>query len=452
MTIRHEATDLLVQIPDLPRPWEIVALGECLQLISNGTTAVQEREPPGHPVSRIQTLTDSGIDRLRVHYIRELTEQARQTYQLRLGDLLLSHINSEPQLGRTAVYEGYPPGLIHGMNLLRLRVDSRLLDPHFLHYLLMWYRMCGVFVRLAGRAVGQSSVNQGKLKTMKIVRPPLPEQQAIAHVLRTVQRARETAEQVISAARELKRSLMHYLFTYGPVQTGSAQRVSLIDSKCGYIPMHWLVSNLESIAVGGKQGVQGGPFGSRLTTRDYTSTGVPIIRGNNLSGSGTFQARGFAFVSHAKATDLSRHQATAGDLVVTQRGTLGQVGIIPIDGPYDRYIVSQSQMKATIDPDRAVTRYVYYFMQTRQALRQIGDHTVKSGVPHINLSTFRSFLVPLPPIGEQQRVADALEAADQKIIAEEQRRDALDLLFKSLLHDLMSARLLVPAHLIERVA
>jgi type I restriction enzyme S subunit len=82
--------------------------------------------------------------------------------------------------------------------------------------------------------------------------------------------------------------------------------------------------------------LNGGPFGSKLVQKDYVDSGVPVIRGTNLSGDCRFDGSEFVFVTEEKANDLLPNNAHPGDLIFTQRGTLGQVGIIPENSPYSR--------------------------------------------------------------------------------------------------------------------
>lgn len=159
----------------------------------------------------------------------------------------------------------------------------------------------------------------------------------------------------------------------------------------------------------------GGPFGSSLVSDDYTPTGVPVIRGANL-GHGRFLSGDYAYVSPAKARELARNQASPGDLVFTQRGTLGQVAVVPERGP-ESYVVSQSQMRLTVDPHRADALYIYYACNSAMFLRQITDHAISTGVPHINLGILGSLTVPNPPLPEQRAIAEVLGALDDKIAA-----------------------------------
>lgn len=109
----------------------------------------------------------------------------------------------------------------------------------------------------------------------------------------------------------------------------------------------WIRCRVGDIAATVRNALVGGPFGSNLVSKDYEGAGVPVIRGQNM-GLGRWIDGDFAYVSEEKAQQLAANLARPGDIVFTQRGTLGQVAIVP-SGPHDRYVISQSQMKLTVD-------------------------------------------------------------------------------------------------------
>src|SRR5262249_37974882 len=97
------------------------------------------------------------------------------------------------------------------------------------------------------------------------------------------------------------------------------------------LPDSWRVVTAADIASPGKYSCVGGPFGSSLTRKDYVdSPGIPVSRGNNLTlGERLYHDDDFVFVSKEKGEDLTQNMAFPGDIVFTQRGTIGQVAWIP---------------------------------------------------------------------------------------------------------------------------
>ncbi len=175
--------------------------------------------------------------------------------------------------------------------------------------------------------------------------------------------------------------------------------------------MTWPLVPLGELGADVPNACVGGPFGSELTTRDYVDAGVPVIRGTNLGEEG-FVDDGFVLVSAAKAEALRQNQAHPGDVVFTQRGTIGQVALIPHSARYPRYVISQSQMKLTPDLRRVEPRYLVHYFRSPRALAHLQSNTLATGVPHINLTILRRMPVPLPTLAEQRRIADVLDRAD----------------------------------------
>lgn len=170
---------------------------------------------------------------------------------------------------------------------------------------------------------------------------------------------------------------------------------------------------LQDVAAKVPNAIVGGPFGSNLVSADYTERGVPVIRGQNM-GMGRWVNGDFVFVSEEKAKRLSQNIARPGDLIFTQRGTLGQVAIVP-DSGYERYVISQSQMKITVDPSKADVRFLLYLFSTPHQRRYIYDNSIQTGVPHTNLSILKKTPIILPPLAMQIEIAEILSSLDDKI-------------------------------------
>jgi type I restriction enzyme S subunit len=85
-------------------------------------------------------------------------------------------------------------------------------------------------------------------------------------------------------------------------------------------PVGWHKTTLGEIARQDDYGLVDGPFGSNLPASDYTATGIPVIRGSNLTlGEAKFRDQQFAFVSRETANRLTRSICRPDDVIFTKR-------------------------------------------------------------------------------------------------------------------------------------
>ena len=180
------------------------------------------------------------------------------------------------------------------------------------------------------------------------------------------------------------------------------------------IPEDWESSSVRAIASSTRNAIVGGPFGSDLVSKDYVAHGVPVIRGQNISGQ--WVSGSFVFVTPMKAKSLEANLAYPGDIIFTQRGTLGQVSLVP-GKPFSVYLVSQSQMKLSVDRKVADPLFLFYFFTSYEQQKSIQGRTIQTGVPHINLGILCEIPVRLPPLAEQHAIAEALSDVDDLLRA-----------------------------------
>jgi len=191
----------------------------------------------------------------------------------------------------------------------------------------------------------------------------------------------------------------------------------------------WREVKIVDIAASCRNALVGGPFGSNLISRDYVDRGIPVIRGQNMGG--RWIEGDFAFVRLAKAESLSANLARPYDIIFTQRGTLGQVSLVP-QGQFQKYLLSQSQMKLTVDREKADPLFLYYLFRTPQQQEYIRQHAIQTGVPHTNLGILRDTPLPLPPLSEQHAIAQILGTLDDKIELNRRMSETLETMARAL--------------------
>lgn len=114
---------------------------------------------------------------------------------------------------------------------------------------------------------------------------------------------------------------------------------------------------------------------------------------------------------------MNKCNAHRGDIIVTHRGTLGQIVYVPSDSKYDRYVISQSQFRFRCKPDLVDVQYLVYYFHTREGQYKILANASQVGVPALAraTSTFRLIDIKLPSLADQHRIASILSSLDRKI-------------------------------------
>ena len=160
-----------------------------------------------------------------------------------------------------------------------------------------------------------------------------------------------------------------------------------------------------------------GPFGSNIKADCFVDSGVPVFNGSNLVGFET-NDNTLRFVTQEKAKSLGNALASRGDVVVTHRGTLGQIAMIPYDSRYPHYVISQSQFRVRCN-NKVLPKFLVYYFHTREGQWRLLSNKTQTGVPALGrpTSTFRKLSMPLPAIETQAKIVQVLDAMQEKIEA-----------------------------------
>ena len=362
----------------------------------------------GLPITRIETIADGTINPAKVGFA-DLEESDCANWLLQDGDILISHINSTKHLGKCAIYEGDPPALIHGMNLLALRVDPDVAASRYVYWMLSSTGFRRKLPRITKDSVNQSSFNISSFRKLHIPLPPLDAQKRIAGILDAADAVRAKRREALTQLDTLLQST--FLDIFGDPVTN---------------PMGWPPTSLSAIS----KELRDGPFGSNLKSSHYVESGVRVIRLQNI-GVGEIRNDDLAFISEEHFASLPRNHCQPGDVII---GTMGDPNlracIVPLALAHALNKADCILMR--VDMTKVDAIYVCWLLNNpctvSMALRLVRGQTRG----RISLGRLKELQIPLPPIDLQLRFAAIVKSVENQKARQRAHLAELDTLFASL--------------------
>ncbi|MBC8264382.1 MAG: restriction endonuclease subunit S [Anaerolineales bacterium] len=410
------------EIGPIPVDWEVVPLQEAATFTRKprGLNLADHEAIPFIPMA----LVPDNSTLIEQYELRPGDSIRSGTYCER-GNILLAKITPSFENGKQGIVGDLPLDFAYATTeVYPIQARPGCLDQMFLFHFL---RLPNVRADIAGKmegSTGRQRVPRAVIENYPIPLPPLPEQRRIAHVLSAIQRAIAAQDDLIAAAREVKRSLMQRLFTYGPGPEPAPTK----ETEIGEIPEHWEVVRLGEVADKPQYGY--------TASASQHPVGPKFLRITDIqNGRVSWLSVPFCEIDER---GLTKYRLEPGDLLFARIGATTGKTYLVTECPSS--IFASYLIRVRVKSERLLPGYAHYFTNTETYWRQIDaakGGRLKKGV---NIPVLSSLLLPLPPLCEQHEISHSLSALDRKIETEEQRKAALQELFKSMLHQLMTGQ------------
>jgi type I restriction enzyme, S subunit len=307
--------------------------------------------------------------------------------------------------------------------------DKRVI-PEYLFYALIFRRNALLKERYGG---AQPNISQTVLRAFQLPIPPLSEQYSIAHILTTIRQAIEATERVIEATRQLKKSMMKHLFTYGPVPVDQVDQVLLKETEIGLVPDHWQVKRLGEVFH-----IQLGKMLSQASRKGKSPH--KYLRNANVQW-GHININDLMEMDFTP-TEMDKFRLRENDILICEGGEIGRTAI------WKNQISDCFYQKAIhrLRPinQNALPKFLLYYMMLIFLVKHVPIvEGASSTIAHLPVEKLKVIPFAFPTVHEQKMIADMLDCIESKIEIEENKKKTLESLFKSLLKSLMTGTLRV---------
>lgn len=402
--------------------WPLRPLGDLFEFSAGKTMSVTARS--GDDKTPFLRTSNVFWDEIDLTTVDEMAIPAHELQEklLRTGDLLVCEGG---EIGRAAIWNGETEVMSFQNHLHRLRPRADDVDPRFYVYFLQsGFTQLGIFEG-AGNKTTIPNLSRNRLAALRVPHPGIDEQRNVVHVLARVREATGVHDRSTTAAQALKRAAMRALFTRG--LRGEAQK----ETEIGSAPESWEIRQL-------------GELCAPTDTIDLAHEGDRMIEYVDVSSVSRESLTIAATTPYRlkEAPGRARKRIQSGDvLFATVRPTLLRVAYVP--AALDNHVCSTAFCVLRGRAEMQADRFLLYIVQRQEFVGQLARVETGASYPAVTDRQVKEAWVPVPPLEEQREIVAILDAIDRKIDLHRRKRGVLDLLFKSLLHKLMTGEVRV---------
>ena len=398
----------------LPYGWEWCNLEDIVCELKYGTSE-KSLSVGKIAVLRMGNITNVGtIDYSNLVY--SSNNEDIKLYSLEKDDLLFNRTNSSEWVGKTAIYKKEQPAIYAGY-LIRIR--PILIFSDYLNTVMnsSYYRNWCYNVKTD--AVNQSNINAQKLSQLMIPIPPLKEQERIVvevakwiSLIDTIKNSKEDLQTTIKQAKSkiLNLAIHGKLVPQDPNDEPAIELLKRINpdfTPCdnGHytfdVPSGWITTNLGSIfnVVSAK----------RILKSDWKHSGVPFYRAREiakLSIYGLVDNELYISEEHYNSLKEKFPVPKASDIMISAVGTIGKCYIVKES---DKFYYKDASVLCLCNDYQINAKYIYHIMRSEYMLKQMYDNSKGTTVDTITIEKAKQYILPLPPLAEQQRIVAKIE-------------------------------------------
>ncbi len=406
----------------VPEGWEKVRLDKVAE-IRTGVAKSRKKiiDPIDVPYLRVANVQDGHIN---LDEVKTITIERHQLerYSLVAGDVLMNEGGDFDKLGRGDVWQGQIEPCLHQNHVFSVRPNQKKLNSHFLAALAASHYGKIYFLSCAKRSTNLASINSTQVKQFPVLVPPLEEQQKIAQILSTWDKAITTTEQLLANSQQQKKALMQQLLT-----GAHPSKPRLLDDNGQRFSGEWefkTISQMGKVLSGGTPDTNSAEYWDG-SINWLTPTDVTALKSR-------FVEETARKISSEGVKNSSAKLLPAGSLMVCTRATIGALAISTSE------ICTNQGFKNIVPGKGFDVNFIYYLL-----LNNIKEFVRKaSGSTFLEISKkdFENVKLLCPELQEQQKIATVLTAADNEITQLQQKLDQLKQEKKALMQQLLTGK------------